>query len=447
MIKLSYYDRRNSQVTDQRNECARDRDRILYCSAFRRLSGVTQVVAPEEGHVFHNRLTHSLEVAQIGTSIAGNLQTQQRVLTEFYDGIDVHAVEAACLAHDLGHPPFGHVAEKELNNLVATVHQEPDGYEGNAQSFRIVAKLAVRDEYHGLNLTRATLNAILKYPWLRGTLDKSKKWGAYRTELRDFEFARTTISENTAADDHKSIEAAIMTWSDDIAYSIHDTEDFYRAGLIPLERLSGEGSAETDKFIQGTFARWDADGKLTDTDGRRKRDEMEQAFRSACYQLQITEPYSGTRSQRLQLRAFTSYMIGKYVKATRLTENRSSPLEFSESSYAMEVEMLKELTWHYVIKNPALATQQYGHRRIIRRLFDVYSDATFGDQSTWAILPPRFKEEMEVLHGQYGAGIGHELRIRTAADAVASLADAEAHRIFQRLSGTSNGSALDPIIA
>jgi dGTPase len=443
----SYYDRRNKQIADQRDECARDCDRILYSSAFRRLSGVTQVVAPEEGHVFHNRLTHSLEVAQIGTSVASNLLMHQRELADAYDGIDVHAVEAACLAHDLGHPPFGHVAEKELDELVARVHHEPDGYEGNAQSFRIVTKLAVRDEYHGLNLTRVTLNAILKYPWLRGAHEKSKKWGAYRTESKDFEFARLAISERTAGPDQRSIEAAIMTWSDDIAYSIHDTEDFYRAGLIPLERLSGEGSAETDKFIQGTFARWDADGKFADEEGRRKREEMEHAFRNACYQLQITEPYSGTRSQRLQLRAFTSYMIGKYVKATELTEDRTSPLSFTEASYTHEVEMLKELTWHYVIKNPALATQQYGHRRIIRRLFDVYSNATFGDQSTWAILPPRFKEEMEVLHGQYGAGIGHELRLRTAADAVASLADAEAHRIFQRLSGTSTGSALDPIVA
>jgi dGTPase len=140
-------------------------------------------------------------------------------------------------------------------------------------------------------------------------------------------------------------------------------------------------------------------------------------------------------------------MIGKYIKATQLTRESESPLHFTDPSYDDEVNMLKELTWHYVIKNPSLATQQYGHARIIRRLFDVYANASFGGANDWCILPPRFKEEMDVMSQRYGAGIGHELRIRTAADAVASLSDAEAHRIYQRLSGTSSGSALDPIIA
>jgi dGTPase len=128
-----------------------------------------------------------------------------------------------------------------------------------------VTKLAVRDEYYGLNLTRTTLNAILKYPWFRGPHDK--KWGAYRTEIKDFRFARApdkhADEDGTNASRVPSIEAAITTWADDIAYSIHDTEDFYRAGFIPLERLSGGDTAEVDKFIGATFLRWDAEGTLT----------------------------------------------------------------------------------------------------------------------------------------------------------------------------------------
>ncbi|CAI8008465.1 Deoxyguanosinetriphosphate triphosphohydrolase-like protein [Geodia barretti] len=157
----------NDRAPDQRNPFQRDRDRIIYTSAFRRLAWVTQVVSAAEGEPFHNPLTHTLEVAQIGKRLAEKLVEEQPEEAHELGGVEPEVVEAAGLAHDLGHPPFGHAAERELDGLVQGL-QLPDGFEGNPQSFRVVTKLAVRSaETPGLNLSRATLNAILKYPWFR----------------------------------------------------------------------------------------------------------------------------------------------------------------------------------------------------------------------------------------------------------------------------------------
>ncbi len=222
---------------DQRQPGQRDRDRILYTTSFRRLAGVTQVATPIEGHVFHNRLTHTLEVAQFARRLAEKVLTEQPDLADQRGGIDPEVVEAAAFAHDLGHPPFGHVAEHELD-VLALQNGAVDGFEGNAQSFRILTKaIAHRPAYKGLNLTRATLNAVLKYPWMRDLSDpkskKFRKFGAYRSEASEFNFARQDSNNS----DLQSLEAAIMDYADAVAYSVHDVEDFYRAGLIPLERL------------------------------------------------------------------------------------------------------------------------------------------------------------------------------------------------------------------
>jgi dGTPase len=153
-------------------------------------------------------------------------------------------VEAACLAHDLGHPPFGHAAETELDRLVLDPKivggkdedAAEDGYEGNAQTFRILTKLAVRfhRDWPGLDLTRATLAATLKYPWLRDLSDekRGKKWSAYTSEETQFRWAREFCNG-----DFKSAEAELMDWADDIAYSVHDLEDFHRVGIIPWSEI------------------------------------------------------------------------------------------------------------------------------------------------------------------------------------------------------------------
>jgi predicted deoxyguanosinetriphosphate triphosphohydrolase len=154
-----------------RDPWQRDRDRILYSDALQRLANVTQVASPGEGIVFHNRLTHTHEVAQIARRLAEKLRTEQPQLAARCD-LNPDVVEAAALAHDLGHPPFGHIAEEELDRL-ASANGAPEGFEGNAQSFRIIVRTEPhRIGYRGLDLTRATLNAVLKYPWQRDTRAK-----------------------------------------------------------------------------------------------------------------------------------------------------------------------------------------------------------------------------------------------------------------------------------
>jgi dGTPase len=206
-------------------------------------------------------------------------------------------VEAAALAHDLGHPPFGHVAEDELNRLVSPV-VGADGYEGNAQSFRIITRLAVRraDSRHGLDLTRATLDAALKYPCL--AVEGAHKYGAFRDDQEAFQFARAL---HQPEDTHPRIEAQIMDWADDITYSIHDTEDFYRAGLIPLHLLRAS-STERGRFLDRAIQRRAKIGKPF----AQQRQELEEIFRSFCDWLPTREPYTGTRSQRGCLSDFSA---------------------------------------------------------------------------------------------------------------------------------------------
>ena len=221
-----YY--KTDRADDQRSPFQRDRDRILYTSAFRRLAWVTQVVSSWEGEPFHNRLTHTLEVAQIGRRLAEKLSQEQSEVAAEIGGVDPEVVEAAALAHDLGHPPFGHAAERELDKLMRDAGVA-DGFEGNAQTFRVLTKLAVRSsDFPGLNLCRATLNAVLKYPWHRQNVPERRyhKWGAYGVESEEFAWVRGPEPR----DARKCAEAELMDFADDIAYAVHDVEDFYARG-------------------------------------------------------------------------------------------------------------------------------------------------------------------------------------------------------------------------
>jgi dGTPase len=399
-------DRRHAAEGDdaQRTPFERDRDAILYTSAFRRLAGVTQVVSPGEGQVYHNRLTHWLEVAQIAQRLAQKLRAEQTDLADHF-ALDPSVVETAALAHDLGHPPFGHIAEKELNKLLSKDQQIIDGYEGNAQSFRIVTKLAVRYESEGLNLTRACLNANLKYPRFQepkaGTNppeQSHRKWGAYRSEQDDFRFARgETFSDNA----HQCLEAQIMDWADDIAYSIHDTEDFYRAGLIPLGQLSNDNTSQ-DRFLENVFERWNQEEIPLEYG----KEDLIKAFRSVCETMPFDRPYEPSREQRAQLRGFTSEFIGRYVKSTRLRQEpgeRGNLLEIDDEPL-MQVKMLKELTWQFVIKGPSLIGVQSGQRKVVTSLFDIFADAVLSDDphGKWAVLSARNRAEMDSMRRKLG---------------------------------------------
>jgi dGTPase len=416
---------------DQRSPFQRDRDRILYTTAFRRLAGITQVVSPNERPPVHNRLTHTLEVAQVARRLAEKICAEiVSARTRGACPIDPDVVEAAALAHDLGHPPFGHIAEAELDRL-ATSSDDHDGYNGNAQSFRILAKLAVRTTgADGLNLTRATLDAVLKYPWFRPTAGSNRfKWGAYHSEEELARWVRPDDSWDGSA--QPCPEASIMDWADDIAYAVHDVEDFYRAGLIPLDRLATD-EAERRRLLDARTGALSL-GK-SETNITQVLDEFTEV-------IPLLEPYAGTREQRALLRGWTSTLIGRYIGAMTWSVVDNGHLHLAIAPRAeLEVAMLKQLTWHYVIERESLATQQYGQRKMIRTLFETLRDdahATSGGKNKrYTLFPPYYRELLE-------QAADDAERTRLVIDLIASMTEHQVVDTYQRLTGIAQGSAFD----
>ncbi|MBX7539572.1 deoxyguanosinetriphosphate triphosphohydrolase family protein [Qipengyuania sphaerica] len=414
---------------DQRTEFQRDRDRLLYSSAFHRLAGITQIVRAGEQDIFHTRQQHTYKVAQIGRRLAEECVDKQPEASARH-GVHPEVVEAACLAHDLGHPPFGHAAEKELDRLVQ--HEgDDDGYEGNAQTVRIITKLAVRygkDECLGLDLTRATIAACLKYPWFRdlGNPERSGKWSAYRTEVDDFEWAREFANEGM-----KSAEAELMDWADDIAYSVHDLEDFHRVNIVPWELITERGN-ETE-FVNEVASGWFNAPKDA---GRRLRTAVENIRETLIFFPAVArQTYAGTREQRHHIRNFTSTLIGRYVRSAKLSEEREGSAVLINEQSADEVRVLKHLARKYVIGLPALHAQQMGQKRIINGLFDILMNQK--DRASDRFLPMRLRYIWDELDGDAQ---------RRAADCIASLTEFEADALYKRLSGVDSGSVLDPIV-
>lgn len=421
---------------DNRDEYQRDRDRIIYSSAYRRLAGVTQVVSAHEGHVFHNRLTHTIKVAQIARRVA------EMVLRDTEEDVangapavplNADATEAAAHAHDIGHPPFGHVAEVELQRILEEECKN-DTFEGNAQSFRIVTKVAsAHPDSVGLNLTRATLSGILKYPYMQtpDTGPALRKWGAYRTEFEDFEFATNGRSGRT-------LEAEVMDWADDITYAVHDVEDMFRAGLVPADRL--RQSSAREEFAEWVFGRWSAKGR------HEASDEINNALLVFPTFFGIGEHYTGTKTHRTALRLFTSNLIRRYVQATKLELIAGEWRLQVEPEGRLEVDVLKELTWRFVIERPALASQQHGQKSVIRQLFEIFHDAADSTKKhvDQALLPPRIVEDLAHLQ-QIGVS-DPNLRSRLICDAICSMTEDEALRMHSRLTGLSLGSVLDSVV-
>ena len=298
-----------------RTEFARDRARVTHSSALRRLGAKTQVLQPGSGDFARTRLTHSLEVAQVGREMA----------VEF--GIDPDIVDTACLAHDLGHPPFGHNGERGLNDWA----KDFGGFEGNAQTLRLLTRIEQKvfsedGVAFGLNLTRASLDASCKYPWTRefavqdSGADRSVKFGVYEDDVPVFEWLR-----QGAKDRIKCFEAQIMDFSDDVAYSVHDFEDAVVEGFIQLEELRG---STQERAIVKEIERWNGN--------RIASDDLAAALDRLHTNHYWLDSWSGTPRDAAQLKNLTSSVIGSFVSRTTAATLQAN-VDSSFARYAADV--------------------------------------------------------------------------------------------------------------
>jgi dGTPase len=436
---------------DTRSEARRDRDRILYSVAWRRLGGVTQVVTPfEDMALMHNRLTHSEKVAQVARSIAERLLHDKpaRELVVRLGGIDADVVEAAALAHDLGHPPFGHIGEITLDKVARGLLRLPDGFEGNAQTFRTVLLGETRsNDYHGLNLTCATLVAIAKYPWqrdptlkddhrakLRNDANYRRRWrkfSVYRSEKDDFDKAREFIADIEGfLPDTQSLEASIMDVADDITYAIHDLEDFYLAGILDVRAVLDELRLDEDDGLLR---------KLRDRLGIDYPDYFsEDLFAKAVKVVkeELKASFSAKNDGGVQTvgraRSAGSKLIGKYINSVEISDDvfwTHGPYIALDAEAWHEVQLLKEVTKNFVIKRPDIALLQRGQQRILRELVK-YLLRWKNSNADFKRLPRRLRDEITT----YAPSGGNTNRC--ILDYLCTLTDGQCYALYYKLSGS-----------
>ena len=381
-----------------RTEFARDRARIIHSFALRRLAAKTQVEVPWASDFPRTRLSHSLECAQVGRELGEAL------------GADPDLMEGACLAHDLGHPPFGHNGEDALNE----VSESAGGFEGNAQSLRLLIRLEAKTvdasgNSVGLNLTRASLDAATKYPWPRAT--DLRKFGVYDDDLEIFQWMR-----RGAPDGAQSMEAQIMDWSDDVAYSVHDLEDAIVSGQVKLEGLTGD--------ITQLFAMAKS-GYLNDI--------TEEEVKSALVKLQSLScwptSYDGSHRNLARLKDLASQLIGRFALAaeaatrdqygdgnlTRYSANLVVPRE-----QRVEVALLKAMAGHYVISAESSQKRYADQQIVIKELVEM---VLAGGESS---LESFFVED-------WRKATTDAQRLRVVIDQIASLTDPGAYALHAKL--------------
>ncbi|MCM2419253.1 MULTISPECIES: deoxyguanosinetriphosphate triphosphohydrolase [unclassified Streptomyces] len=390
----------------------RDRARVLHSAALRRLAGKTQVVDP--GSALMNtsprtRLTHSLECAQVGRELGAAL------------GSDPDLIETACLAHDLGHPPFGHNGEQVL----AEVAEACGGFEGNAQSLRLLTRIEpkrfMRDADGtmvsvGLNLTRAALDAATKYPWPRGghpTNPGSPKFGAYEDDLPVFDWLRAGAPE-----DRQCFEAQVMDWADDVAYSVHDVEDGLHAGHLDPNLLLAD--AERADIFDCAGERYAADATP---------DELAEALDRLLEQAWWPHGYDGSAISQARLKDATSQLIGRFCLAAeratreaygtgRLTRYRAELVVPREQR--LECAVLKAVADRYVMQRASQERRRAEQRILISELSEaLLARAPEG-------LDPQFR-------GIFDEAADDSARLRAVVDQIASLTDATATALHARL--------------
>jgi dGTPase len=380
----------------------RDRGRIVHSAALRRLSAKTQVMGPGFDDFVRNRLTHSLEVAQVARELGKAL------------GCDPDIVDSAALAHDLGHPPFGHNGEVALDQAA----QACGGFEGNAQTLRILSRLESKTftpdgRSVGLNLTRATLSACVKYPWARGEApDGSAKFGVYTDDLPVFDWLR-----DGAPALRRPIEAQVMDLSDDIAYSVHDVEDGVVGGWFGLR--DGELDVASIHAVARDWYDVTADDVRLDA----ALDRLQQMPEWP------TTSFDGSRAERAVLKSLTSALIGRFARAaeratveawgggplTRFDADLEVPLDTRD-----EITVLKSIAAHYVMMADDRAGLLGRQRELLLALVDVL------DRAGGRELEAEFAAD-------FAAAADDAARRRVVIDQVASLTDVSARAWGARL--------------
>lgn len=381
-----------------RTEFARDRARIIHSFALRRLAAKTQVAVPWATDFPRTRLSHSLECAQVGRELGAAL------------GADPDLMEGACLAHDIGHPPFGHNGEEVLNQLAHSC----GGFEGNAQSLRLLIRLEAKTvlvdgKSVGLNLTRASLDAATKYPWSR--VVNAKKFGVYEDDLEIFNWYRSGVESGKT-----SIEAQIMDWSDDVAYSVHDMEDSLVSGQIKLDQLSND-LPKLFKVAKDMY--------LEDITEAEMATALTALQKISCW----PRYYDGTHRSLARLKDLASQLIGRFAQsaevATQEKYGDSNLTRYSANlvvprAQRVEVALLKSMAGHYVI-NADTSQIRYGEQQ---KLLTELVEAILA--SAPATLEGFFLQDWQRAEND-------QQRVRVVIDQVASLTDPGAIALHNRL--------------
>jgi dGTPase len=327
-----------------RSPFARDRARVLHSAALRRLAAKTQVMVAGEADFPRTRLTHTLEVAQIARELGDAL------------GCDPDVVEVAGLAHDLGHPPYGHNGEDALDELADRI----GGFEGNAQSLRVLTRLEakvvdpVTDESVGLNLSRASLDAACKYPWQRKP--DLRKFGTYADDLPVFDWLRVgATAEQTC------MEEQVMDWSDDVAYSVHDFEDAVHSGIASLDAFASR--SERRSLVQTAHLRFPDEGEPA---------ALAEALDRLVALDYWPQHFDGSMTDLVALKRFTSYLIGRFCStaqvATQVAHGPGPHTRYGADlvvpeEVRAEVSVMKAVAVLYVMHRPG-AEQEYAAQRV-----------------------------------------------------------------------------------
>jgi len=383
-----------------RRAFARDKARVLHSAGLRRLSAKTQVMSAGADDFPRTRLTHTLEVAQIGRELGDAL------------GCDPDLVETACLVHDIGHPPFGHNGEEALHQAALVI----GGFEGNAQTFRLLTRIeskTIRDNRSiGLNLTRATLDAATKYPWAFD--GKNPKFGFYQEDKEIFEWVRQNVTTKD-----KVFEAQVMDIADDIAYSVHDIEDaIYGKHFNPNSLSAKEEFDEVIKVAKSEYA------------PELSNDQLNQALNYLINQEWWVKSFTAIQVEMAALKNMTSYLIGKFteeIEKTTKLENNSTNLTRYNAQLVVPSETRAQIAVLKAVVN-LFVMQRKGAAENYAREQDLILSIVTGLERNPNKLNPQFKSQFDSSTNEKDAK-------RAIIDQVASLTDSSARRLAQEFVG------------